>query len=172
MAASIKPSVATPQFRTALLRALKNDFPSCQPRIQAADRGRLAFQLFDAAGQARSQLVTVNRRTANTLTRSALTRLIQNAGPTEAGYPKELGGPVVPPEPTPATSRIGFMKGEMTIPADFNEMYREEIEAMFNDYDMVGAFSVALLLAILALATLVARSLLEWRFADELAARG
>lgn len=92
MNAPIKPSVATPQFRTALLRTLKNDFPSCEPHIQTAERERLAFQLFDADGNARSQLVTINRHTANTLTRSALSRMIQSAGATEAGFPKELGG--------------------------------------------------------------------------------
>ena len=28
--------------------------------------------------------------------------------------------------------RLGFLKGQMTIPDDFNEMGREEIERMFN----------------------------------------
>ncbi|WP_143275722.1 hypothetical protein [Brevundimonas sp. SH203] len=87
----ITPSVATPQFRTALLRTLKNDFPSCEPHIQAATGERLAFQLFDADGNARSRLVTINRHMADTLTRSALSRMIQNAGTTETGFPKELG---------------------------------------------------------------------------------
>ena len=93
MKAPIKPSVSTPQFRTALLRTLKNDFPSCEPRIEAVQRGRVAFQLFDADGNARSQLVTINRRNADTLTRSNLSRLIHNAGATETGFPKELQSP-------------------------------------------------------------------------------
>lgn len=92
MTAAIKPSVATPQFRTALLRTLKNNFPSCEPHIQSADGVRVAFQLFDADGNARSQLVTINRHTTDTLTRSGLSRMIQNAGETETGFPKELGG--------------------------------------------------------------------------------
>ena len=92
MKAPIKPSVATPQFRTALLRTLKNDFPSCEPHVQMAEGERLAFQLFDADGNARSQLVTINRHTADTLTRSALSRMIQNSGATKTGFPKELGG--------------------------------------------------------------------------------
>lgn len=92
MKAAIKPSVATPQFRTALLRTLKNDFPSCEPHIQSAEGGRIAFQLFDAGGNARSQLVTINRHTTDTLTRSGLSRLIQNAGATDTGFPEELGG--------------------------------------------------------------------------------
>jgi sulfate/thiosulfate transport system permease protein len=38
-----------------------------------------------------------------------------------------------------------------------------EIEAMFNDYDWVGAFTMAGLLALLALATLAVKLVLEWR---------
>jgi sulfate transport system permease protein len=44
------------------------------------------------------------------------------------------------------------------------------VELLYNNYDYVGAFSVAALLALLALLTLVVKSLLEWRYADELAA--
>ena len=44
------------------------------------------------------------------------------------------------------------------------------VELLYNNYDYVGAFAVAALLAMLALVTLVLKSLLEWRFADELAA--
>lgn len=38
------------------------------------------------------------------------------------------------------------------------------IEILYNEYDFVGAFAVASLLAALALVTLVAKSVLEWRF--------
>jgi prevent-host-death family protein len=34
-----------------------------------------------------------------------------------------------------AARRLGFMKGEFSIPDDFNEMGREEIERMFNGDD-------------------------------------
>jgi sulfate transport system permease protein len=44
------------------------------------------------------------------------------------------------------------------------------IEVLYNDYDFVGAFAVATLLASLGLLTLVVKTGLEWRFADELAA--
>ncbi len=44
------------------------------------------------------------------------------------------------------------------------------IEILYNEYNFVGAFAVASLLACLALLTLLAKSLLEWRFSDELAA--
>lgn len=44
------------------------------------------------------------------------------------------------------------------------------VEILYNEYDFVGAFAVASLLAMLALVTLVAKSFLEWRF--ELHRRG
>jgi sulfate transport system permease protein len=43
------------------------------------------------------------------------------------------------------------------------------IEALYNDYQYASAFAVASLLAGLALVTLAAKSLLEWRFGGELA---
>jgi len=44
------------------------------------------------------------------------------------------------------------------------------VEILYNEYDFVGAFAVASLLAGLALITLVAKSALEWRYGDELSA--
>ncbi len=44
------------------------------------------------------------------------------------------------------------------------------IEILYNEYNFVAAFAVATLLAGLALLTLVAKTLLEWRFAGSLAA--
>ena len=44
------------------------------------------------------------------------------------------------------------------------------VELLYNNYDYVGAFAVSALLAMLALVTLALKSLLEWRYADELAA--
>ena len=44
------------------------------------------------------------------------------------------------------------------------------VEVLYNDYQFVGAFTVASLLALLAIVTLTLKSLLEWRFADEIAA--
>ncbi len=44
------------------------------------------------------------------------------------------------------------------------------VEILYNEYNFVAAFAVASLLAALALVTLVVKSLLEWRFAGELAA--
>jgi sulfate transport system permease protein len=45
-----------------------------------------------------------------------------------------------------------------------------EVEMLYNEYDYVGAFAVATLLALLALATLAIKALLEWRYGDEIAA--
>ncbi|HLJ65376.1 MAG TPA: sulfate ABC transporter permease subunit CysW [Stellaceae bacterium] len=44
-----------------------------------------------------------------------------------------------------------------------------QIEILYNEFNAVAAFAVASLLALLALLTLVARRLVEWRYADELA---
>ena len=44
------------------------------------------------------------------------------------------------------------------------------VELLYNNYDYVGAFAVSALLAMLAVITLALKSLLEWRYADELAA--
>ena len=46
-----------------------------------------------------------------------------------------------------------------------------QVEALYNDYDFVGAFAVASLLALLAILTLVLKSALEWRHRDAIAAR-
>lgn len=43
------------------------------------------------------------------------------------------------------------------------------VEILYNEYNFVVAFAVASLLAVLALITLVLKSVLEWRFAGELA---
>ena len=45
-----------------------------------------------------------------------------------------------------------------------------QVEILYNEYDFVGAFSVASVLAGLALVTLALKALLEWRYAGELAA--
>ncbi len=45
-----------------------------------------------------------------------------------------------------------------------------EVEMRYNEYDYVGAFAVASLLALLALLTLAVKTMLEWRYSDEIAA--
>jgi len=44
------------------------------------------------------------------------------------------------------------------------------VQLLYENYDYVGAFAIAAILAMLALLTLAVKSFLEWRFADELAA--
>ncbi len=45
-----------------------------------------------------------------------------------------------------------------------------QVEILYNDYMYAAAFAVASLLALLALVTLTIKTVLEWRFADSLAA--
>jgi sulfate/thiosulfate transport system permease protein len=47
-----------------------------------------------------------------------------------------------------------------------------QIQLLYEGNDSVAAFAVASLLALLALVTLVAKAMLEWRYGDELAKRG
>lgn len=44
------------------------------------------------------------------------------------------------------------------------------IEILYNDYQWAAAFAVASLLALLALMTLIIKTIIEWRFGEELAA--
>jgi sulfate transport system permease protein len=46
-----------------------------------------------------------------------------------------------------------------------------QIEILYNEYNAPAAFGVASLLAMLAVLTLAAKTLLEWRFAGELGAQ-
>jgi sulfate transport system permease protein len=46
------------------------------------------------------------------------------------------------------------------------------VELLYNEYDFIGAFSVASLLSLLALVTLALKALLEWRFRGEVRSAG
>jgi sulfate/thiosulfate transport system permease protein len=46
------------------------------------------------------------------------------------------------------------------------------VELLYNEYDFIGAFSVASLLSLLALVTLALKALLEWRYRGEVRAAG
>jgi sulfate/thiosulfate transport system permease protein len=53
----------------------------------------------------------------------------------------------------------GHIRGQtMTMPL--------QVEALFNDYDWVGAFTIAGLLSLLALVTLAVKAVLEWRIGE------
>jgi hypothetical protein len=86
------PGVDTPQFRTLLLRKLKNAFPSCSARIAYTGRG-VAFQLFDDKGDARSAVINVGRARADLLTKTSLKRLIRNEGEPKGRFPLEMTQP-------------------------------------------------------------------------------
>ncbi|MNL49618.1 Sulfate transport system permease protein CysW [compost metagenome] len=45
-----------------------------------------------------------------------------------------------------------------------------QVEMLYNEYNGTAAFALASLLAMLALVTLVLKTLLEWRFGEEIAA--
>lgn len=74
---------------------------------------------------------TVNIHKAKT----HLSRLVEQAAKGEPFIIAKAGKPmvkVVPLEETPKKMRrLGFMKGRMQVPDDFDEMGREEIETMF-----------------------------------------
>ena len=65
-----------------------------------------------------------------------LSRLVDAAAKGESFIIAKAGKPLVTvsaigTEPAETTGRLGFMRGQFQVPDDFNEMGREEIEAMF-----------------------------------------
>ena len=79
---------------------------------------------------------TVNIHEAKT----HLSRLIERASKGESFIIAKAGKPmvrVVPIEPEVpyVPQRLGFMRGKMRIPDDFDTMYADEITRMFNGED-------------------------------------
>ena len=73
---------------------------------------------------------TVNIHEAKT----HLSRLVDAAAKGEPFIIARAGKPlvkVVPIDAPAAPRRIGFMRGEFTVPDDFDTMYQEEIEKLF-----------------------------------------
>lgn len=75
---------------------------------------------------------TVNMHEAKT----HLSRLVQRAAEGEPFIIAKAGKPLVKVVPVDAPaegkrSRIGFMKGMIKVPDDFDTMFQEEIEEMF-----------------------------------------
>ncbi|MFT4184331.1 MAG: type II toxin-antitoxin system Phd/YefM family antitoxin [Rhizobium sp.] len=75
---------------------------------------------------------TVNIHEAKT----HLSRLVEKAAKGEAFIIAKAGKPMVKVVPieekeAPKKRRIGFMKGEIVVPDDFNTMMADEIEEMF-----------------------------------------
>ena len=74
---------------------------------------------------------TVNIHEAKT----HLSRLVYAAAKGEPFIIARAGKPlvkVVPIEPPKARSRLGFMRGEFTVPDDFDTMDQEAIERLFD----------------------------------------
>jgi len=66
-----------------------------------------------------------------------LSRLVDEAAKGEVFVIAKAGKPMVKVVPLraedqPGARRLGFMQGEFTVPDDFDEMGRAEIEAMFE----------------------------------------
>ncbi|MDB5931605.1 MAG: type toxin-antitoxin system prevent-host-death family antitoxin [Polaromonas sp.] len=81
-------------------------------------------------------MLTVNIHEAKT----HLSRLIERAAQGESFIIAKAGKPmvrVVPiePETLHKPQRLGFMKGKMRVPDDFDTMYADEIARMFNGED-------------------------------------
>lgn len=79
---------------------------------------------------------TVNIHEAKT----HLSRLVEQAAEGEGFIIAKAGKPMVKVVPLeaderPAKRRLGFMRGEIKIPDDFDTMYAEEIQAMFEGKD-------------------------------------
>ena len=73
---------------------------------------------------------TVNIHEAKT----QLSRLVEAAAKGEPFIIAKAGKPlvkVVPVDAPPAPRRLGFMKGQFTVPDDFDTMDQEEIEKLF-----------------------------------------
>jgi hypothetical protein len=77
--------VSTPQFRTALIRKLKNIAPDYRPQFIEQNRG-LCFRMTDGSGRNCSKLVTINRNNGRVLERKSLEAMLQ-----AAGFPGKFG---------------------------------------------------------------------------------
>jgi prevent-host-death family protein len=79
---------------------------------------------------------TVNIHEAKT----HLSRLVEQAADGESFIIAKAGKPMVKvvaieAQEQPAKRRLGFMKGEFTVPDDFDTMFADEIQAMFEGED-------------------------------------
>lgn len=74
-------AAVTTQFRTRLLRKLKNLYPDCIPEVGSFGKGAIAFRLKDARGRPVSQWIRVSRYRDGALTRTNLDTLVRAANP-------------------------------------------------------------------------------------------
>jgi hypothetical protein len=78
-------SVATPQFRTSLVRKLKNLFPKYSVDFLRAERG-LSFRLKDEQGRYCSEIAQLYRHVEGVLSKRSLLKLIRLT-PERGGTP-------------------------------------------------------------------------------------
>jgi|SwirhisoilCB2_FD_contig_41_17257866_length_453_multi_1_in_0_out_0_1 hypothetical protein len=82
--------VTSPQFRSQLIRKLRNVVPTCTTEfVDGLDRG-VGFRLKDRRGRLRSNIVRIIRNGPNVLTTKHLVSAIWGAGRPPAGLPKEI----------------------------------------------------------------------------------
>lgn len=86
MSTKTHPSAGTPQFRTLLIRKLKNLYPGRRVEIADLPNG-VAFQLFAADGTTFGQPVTIYAYQQTRLTRTELTRRIEWSAPSVSPPP-------------------------------------------------------------------------------------
>jgi hypothetical protein len=82
--------VMTPQFRTMLIRKLKNIFPSCSVEIVDGIKPGIGFRLRDRHGKYRSNIARIYRYNENVLSRDKLISVIKREGSPAAGFPDGL----------------------------------------------------------------------------------
>jgi len=70
---------STPQFRTALIRKLRNLYPGYEPDFMPADRG-VAFRMKDKNGRLCSSTIGIVRNNGDTLQRRWLEARLKSAG--------------------------------------------------------------------------------------------
>ncbi|MEL7259094.1 MAG: hypothetical protein AAFN80_14815 [Pseudomonadota bacterium] len=73
-----QPPVSSPQFRTALIRKLKNLFPNYQPEFLEAKQG-VSFVMKDNRGRTCSRPVQIYRNTGNCLQTEKLKQQLTGA---------------------------------------------------------------------------------------------
>ena len=71
--------ISTPQFRSALIRKLKNIAPGFRPEFLETSRG-ISFHMLDDAGRSRSKPVTIFRNRSDVLHKETLLSALRSAG--------------------------------------------------------------------------------------------
>ena len=83
-------SVTTPQFRTMLIRKMRNICPSCLVEFIDGIKPGIGFRLRDQQGRYRTNDARIYRYNENVLSRDKLIYVIKREGRPSAGFPKGL----------------------------------------------------------------------------------